>query len=73
MGFSRQESWSGVPFPSSGDLPDSGIEPGPPALQKDSLLSGSPAKPQFLQTGEKEDPRLAAGRDLQCRLKGVIF
>ena len=43
MGFSRQEYWSGLPFPSPGDLPDPGIEPGPPALQVDSLpteLSG---------------------------------
>ena len=32
MGFSRQESWSGVPFPSPGDLPDPGIEPTSPAL-----------------------------------------
>ena len=39
MGFSRQESWSGVPFPCPGDLPNSGIEPGSPALQADSLLA----------------------------------
>ena len=32
MGFSRREYWSGLPFPSSGDLPDSGIEPRSPAL-----------------------------------------
>ena len=38
MGFSRQEYWSGLPFPSPGDLPNSGIEPGSPALQADSLL-----------------------------------
>ena len=37
MGFSRQEYWSGLPFPSSGDLLDPGIEPGFPALQADSL------------------------------------
>ena len=37
MGFSRQECWSGLPFPSSGDLPDPGIEPGSPALQADLL------------------------------------
>ena len=37
MEFSRQESWSGLPFPSPGDLPDPGIEPGSPALQADSL------------------------------------
>ena len=39
MGFSRQEYWSGLPFPPSGDHPDPGIDPGSPALQKDSLLS----------------------------------
>ena len=33
MEFSRQEHWSGLPFPSSGDLPNPGIEPGSPALQ----------------------------------------
>ena len=37
MGFSRQEYWSGLPFPSPGDLPDSGIKPGSPVLQADSL------------------------------------
>ena len=35
--FSRQEYWSGLPFPSPGDLPDPGIEPESPALQADSL------------------------------------
>ena len=39
MGFSRQEYWGGLPFPSPGDLPDPGIEPGSPALQADSLLT----------------------------------
>ena len=39
MGFSRQEYWSGLPFPSPGDLPDPGIEPGSPALQADTLTS----------------------------------
>ena len=37
MGFSRQDYWSVLPFPSPGDLPDLGIEPGSPALQADSL------------------------------------
>ena len=36
MGFSRQECWSGFPFPSPGDLPDPGIEPVSPALQADA-------------------------------------
>jgi len=37
MGFSRQEYWSGLPFPSPGDLPNPGIELKSPALQVDSL------------------------------------
>ena len=44
MGFSRQESCSGLPFPSPGDLPDPGIEHGSPALQADSLTSEPPGK-----------------------------
>ena len=38
MEFSRQEYWSGFPFPSLGDLPDSGIELGSPALQADAFI-----------------------------------
>ena len=45
MGFSRQEYWSGLPFPSPGDLPDPGIEPGTPALWADTLTSEPPGKP----------------------------
>ena len=44
MGFSRQECWSGLPFPSPGDLTDPGIEPGSPALQADALPSEPPGK-----------------------------
>ena len=44
MGFSRQEYWSGLPFPSPGDLPDLGIEPGFPTLQADALPSEPPGK-----------------------------
>ena len=40
MEFSRQEYWSGLPFPSPGDLHNPGIEPGSPALQADSLRTG---------------------------------
>ena len=42
MEFSRQEYWNGLPFPSPGDLPNPGIEPGSSALQADSL----PSEPQ---------------------------
>ena len=45
MGFSRQEYWSGLPFPSPGDLPNPGIEPRSPALQADALSSEPPGKP----------------------------
>ena len=45
MGFSRQEYWSGLPFPSPGDLPDPGIEPRSPTLQADTLTSEPPGKP----------------------------
>ena len=45
MGFSRQEYWSGLPFPSPGDLPNPGIEIGSLVLQADSLPSEPPGKP----------------------------
>ena len=44
MGFSRQEYWSGLPFPFPGGLPNPGIEPGSPALQADALSSEPPGK-----------------------------
>ena len=44
MEFSRQEYWSGLPFPSPGGLPKPGIEAGSPALQADSLSSEPPGK-----------------------------
>ena len=47
MGFSRQECWSGLPFPSPGDLPNPGIDPRSPALQADALPSEPPEKPYF--------------------------
>ena len=46
MGFSRQEYWSGLPFPPPGNLPNPGIKPESPALQADSLLLVPPGKPQ---------------------------
>ena len=47
MGFSRQEYWSGLPFPSPGDLPNPGIEPRSSALQTDALPSEPPGKPRY--------------------------
>jgi len=72
MGFSRQEYWCGLPFPSPGALPDPGMEPRSPALQADSLQSKPPGKPHLTPHGhlntaiflsliflEKEIPRNA--------------
>ena len=42
MEFSRQEYWSGLPYPSPGDLPNPGIQPGSPRLKADSLPSEPP-------------------------------
>ena len=47
MGFPRQEYWSGLPFPSPGDLPDPEMEPGSHSLQADSLPLEPPGKPNF--------------------------
>ena len=47
MEFSSQEYWSGLPFPSSGDVPDPGIKPGSPALQADSLPTELLGKPHI--------------------------
>ena len=45
MGSPRQEYWSGLPYPSPGDLPDPGIKPGSPVLQEDSSPTELPGKP----------------------------
>ena len=48
MEFSRREDWSGLPFPSPGDLPNQGIEPESPAFQADPLPSEPPGKPKIM-------------------------
>ena len=55
MGFSRQECWSGLPFPSPGDLPGPGLEPGSPALWADSLPSEPPGKPSSYVIGVQNE------------------
>ena len=55
MEFSRQEYWSGLPFPSPGDLPNPGIEPGSPTLQADSLPPKPPGESQ-VQPLSQEGP-----------------
>ena len=62
MRFSRQAYWSGLPFPSPGDLPDPGIEPRSPALQADSLPTEPPGKPcePYCTLLKKSNPLRAA-------------
>ena len=61
MGFSRQEYWSGLPLPPSGDLPEPEMEPMSPALQADSLLlshrGGPETETQDLSNSSQNDPR----------------
>ena len=62
MGFSRQEYWSGLPFPSPGDLSNSGIEPRSSALQADSLPPEPLEKPHFKSSGvicQSQTPNLS--------------
>ena len=55
MGFSRQEYWSGLPFPSPGDLPNPGIKPRSPALQVDAFTSEPPRKLDILMAESEEE------------------
>ena len=66
MGFSRQEYWSGLPFPSPGDLPDPGIQPRSPALQADALPSEPPGKPRI----EEKDTLKALSIPVYCFWSG---
>ena len=54
MGFPRQEYWNRLPFPSSGALPDKGIEPGSLALQADSVPTEPPGNPQPILDSKQE-------------------
>ena len=76
MGFSRQEYWSGLPFPSPGALPNPGIKPKSPALQADSLPSESPGKPskklkrtfkksEIQQTNKEENKRTSLAQQVK--------
>ena len=56
IGFSRQEYWHGLPFPSPGDLPDSGIKPMSPALAGGFFTTEPPGKPTWRATRSQFDP-----------------
>ena len=76
MEFSRQEYWSGLPFPPIGDLPDPGIKPKSPALRADSLPSEPPGKPNlsvlsFSHTYEIKR-RLLLGRKFMTSLDSLL-
>ena len=60
MGFSRWECWSWLPFSSPGDLPDSGIKPGPPTLAGVFFTLASPGKPK----ADSSRPKLKAKSNL---------
>ena len=57
MKFSRPEYWSGLPFPSPGDLPNPGIKPRSPAVQTDSLPAETPGKPKNTGVGSLSLPQ----------------
>ena len=57
MGFSRQEYWSGLPCPPPGDLPSSGMKPGSPTLQADSLPPEPPGVKHYLNPLFNQAPR----------------
>ena len=68
MEFSRQEYWSGLPFPFPGDLPNPGIEPRSPALQADALPLEPPGKPQIdWETVETVSDFIFGGLQNHCR------
>ena len=74
MGFSRQEYWSGLPFPSPGDLPDPGINPGSPALPAGSLPSEPPEKPHDKPRQHiKKQRHLFADKDLYGQKKKDMY
>ena len=62
MGFSRQEYWSGLPFPSPGDLPNLGIEPESPVLQTDTL----PSEPFSLRELKVEEEHINT-KEVVCK------
>ena len=57
MGFSRQEYWSGLPFPSPGDLPDSGIKSVSPALAGAFFTTSANWEANKQKSGKNQDPK----------------
>ena len=71
-GLSRQEYWSGVPFPSPGDLSNPGIEPRFPTLQADALLSKPPGKPCSKPRGYRDEQNPITQKNGEGKLQGKV-
>ena len=72
IGFPRQKYWSGLPFPSPGDLPNPGIEPGSPTLQANTLISEPPGKPADGDCSHEIKRRLLLGRKVMTNLDSIF-
>ena len=74
MELPRQEYWSGLPFPSPGDIPNLGMEPSSLALQADSLHSEPPGKPckSILPQLKKKEKQIAIGLSAEM-IRSLIF
>ena len=72
MGFPRQEYWSGLPFPSAGDLPDPGIEPQSPALAGRFFTIEPPGKPTFYYSVTKSSLTLCSPMDCSVTVSSVF-
>ena len=70
MGFSRQEYWKKLPFPSPGDLPNPGIEPRSPALQADSLQTELRGRPLSQQDVTTKKVQLFSDNDIEGERMG---
>ena len=70
--YSRQEYWSGLPFPSPGDLPDAGVEPGSSALQADSLPTEPQGKPSHHVTSQQQQVAMKANGVLKLTLNPLF-
>ena len=73
MGFSRQEYWSGLLFPSPGDLPNPGIKLGFSALEADSLVSKPPGKPEAVGLAQRKTRWLFCLGNRSSLHKGIIY
>ena len=73
MGFSRQEYWSGLPFPSPGDLPHPGIKPRSPASQADALPSEPPGSPSWLRSHNFVTQESAVSSLVRQNNKAILF